>query len=195
MSEGLTLVIFVAVLLAAGFMVAAWKAYRWKLLFLVLMWTCWLVIWQPIRLLGFGIGKLAFSGNGSKVGDPVADELVKHKKVDPANVEGISVLRHGEHVCAGGKVKAVHKLVAGMTGSGKNQADLNHEIEAQLKYSDEHMILLDAKSNAELSKIVFAEAGPNDRIFYITFHSADPHSSSLRIARTEDEAADVAYNL
>lgn len=190
----MALVLVAVAVLAIGIVLAAWKAYRWKIAFWLLISPVWL-FWRLVKLTGFGVGKLAFSGNPAKVGDPVADALVSHERFDPANLKGLETLKHGEHVCAGGKVEAVHKLVAGMTGSGKNQADLNHEIEAQLRHSDEHLILLDAKPNAELSRIVYANAGPNDRIFVVSFHPGDRYSSSLWIARTRDEAADVAYNI
>jgi type IV secretory pathway TraG/TraD family ATPase VirD4 len=127
--------------------------------------------------------------------DPTSAELTPRRTVDPARMVGVERLCHGRHCSAGGVVEGPHKVVVGQTGSAKNQAELNYEVQHQLEHSDEHMVLTDVKANAEMSRIVYAYAREGDRIFVYNFHPQEPVSSSLRLFRDPDEAANLAFLL
>ena len=87
-------------------------------------------------------------------------------------------------------------MIVAMAGAGKNQTDLNYELQHQLEYSDEHIILTDPKANAPLTKVVQAYARPGvDRIFVYSFHPRDVNSSSLRLFRDPGELSDLAFML
>ncbi len=145
---------------------------------------------------GLFSGVRALGGTGvRRVSNPTSDELQRRETVDPATVPGLKGLSHGLHFTAGGVVEGPHKVVVGQTGSAKNQADLNWELQHQLEHSDEHLVLTDVKTSAEMGRIVRAYARPEDRLFVLNFHPNEPESSSLRLFRDPDEAADLAFLL
>ena len=204
---GGTLWIFALLFLGAA-VVATWVALKaggpagvLKLWFAWPAIAIWKVLLNPLRVHGsriaIDLGKSALRGGGkTKVSDPTSAELVTRRRVDPARPRGIEALGNGNHSTVGGVVGAVHKVIVGQAGSGKNQTDLNYELQHQLEYSAEHLIVIDPKKNAPLTKIVQAYARPGiDRVFSYSFHPADHDSSSLRLFKDPDEAADLAYML
>jgi hypothetical protein len=115
--------------------------------------------------------------------------------VDPARMPGLTDLGHGNHATPAGVRKGVHKVTVGMSGCGKGQTDVNYAIQHHLERSDEHLVVVDAKANAELSKVARAYMRPEDRLYVYSMHSADPESSALRLFADPDRLADVAFML
>ena len=151
------------------------------------------LLWSG-RTTASGIKELATGERTPRVSDPTNAELEQRRTVNPAHHR--DQLENGLHDTVGGQVEAVHKVIVAMAGAGKNQADLNYELQHQLKYSDEHLILTDPKANAPLTKIVQAYARPGvDRIFVYSFHPKDHHSSSLRLFCDPSELSDLAFML
>ena len=151
------------------------------------------LLWSG-RTTASGIKGLATGERIRRVSDPTNAELEQRQVVDPTRNR--NELHNGLHDTVGGQVEAVHKVIVAMAGAGKNQADLNYELQHQLEYSDEHIILTDPKANAPLTKIVQAYARPGvDRIFVYSFHPKDANSSSLRLFRDPTELADLAFML
>lgn len=195
MSESMVMVMVVATLAGIGALGVAWQVYGWRLIWFGLIALPW-ITFMILKYGGRYGGRAALRiGSGSaRVRNP--DRPVSgRRRVNPTRMPGVERLRNGLHYTAGGVVEAVHKLVVAMSGAGKNQADLNYELQHQLLYSDEHLILTDPKAKAPLSQIVRAYARPEDRIFVYSFHPRDPHSSALRLFRDPGELADLAYML
>lgn len=196
MSEDAVLLLFLGGLVVAAMLAIAWKAYEWKLVW----WAIVAPFWLSFKILKgsgwLGSRALLRAGRGrERVQDPATAELVERKAINPVRTPRIQHLEHGHHFTVGGIVEAVHKAVIGMAGSGKNQTDLNYELQYQLQYSDEHLILTDPKTNAPMTRIARAYAEPNDRVFVYSFHPKDPESSSLRLFRDPTELSDLAFLL
>lgn len=153
------------------------------------------LLWGGRRTIS-GFKGLAGGERTRRVSDPTNAELEKRREVNPVRRRGVEGLGNGLHDTVGGVVEAVHKVIVAMAGAGKNQTDLNYELQHQLQYSDEHIILIDPKANAPLTKIVLAYARPGiDRIFSYSFHPKDVASSSLRLFREPGELSDLAFML
>ena len=142
-----------------------------------------------------GLKGLTSGERQRRVSDPTNAELERRRTVRPAKERDVRALANGYHYTVGGVVEAVHKALIAMAGAGKNQTDLNYELQHQLMYSPEHIILTDPKTNAPLSKIVYAYARPEDRIFVYSFHPKDRFSSALRLFRDPGELSDLAFML
>lgn len=190
----------------------AWAARGFEGLVIVyLKWPATLLLWWPavlawrliVKPSGMWTGRaliergkaLAGKERPRRVDDPANAELEERRTVNPARMPGVRTLAHGEHFTAAGVLEAPHKVVLGQTGSAKNEADLNWEIQHQLVYGREHLVVTDVKTNAQISRIVYEHARPEDRIYVYSFHPRDPLSSSLRLFRDPDDARDLAYML
>ena len=161
------------------------------------------LLWLPVALIGRATGRaLPMAGVGlvnlmptstPQLRRPDEDEMVARRKVDPRRKP--QDLRHGKIWTPPGAVEAVSAVLVGESGSAKGQTHVNYMIEHQMLYSPEHLILLEVKPNFELSDIVYAHRRPGDRIFEYSFQAKDDLSSALALFASDEQIADVAYEL
>lgn len=184
MSENGVLILGAVVLVVLGVLYVAWRAYGWRLAWWAVAAPFWL-LWRVGRAVAFHSARGAFAGARAltgarrpRVADPERAELVPRGVSVPVRTPGLEGLRHGHHWTQAGIVKAVHKVTIAEAGAGKGQTGANYEIQYQLQHSPENLVVLEVKPNLELSKVVYAYARPQDRIWEYTFQPKDRFSSS-----------------
>lgn len=160
-----------------------------------------LVAWKVLKFAGFHGGRGAIRGiqglrgaTRPRLKDPETDELVERRAIIPDRTPMIQELKHGYHYTPAGLVKAVHMGTISEAGGGKGQTVVNYQIQFQLQYSPENLIILEVKPNLELSEIVYAYARPGDRIWEYSFQAKDRFSSSIAVTDVT-RMRDVAHSL
>lgn len=177
-----TLILFGVALFGLMMLYFAWRAYEWKLVFWAFA-APFYVAWKLLSLSGFlGSRALLRIGRGrERVRDPESAELIEREAINPTRTPQVQQLSHGYHWTPAGLIKGVHMGIIAESGAAKGQTIINYQVQHQLQYSDEHLIILEVKPNLELSSIVRAYARPEDRIWEYTMQPKDRLSSAIAI--------------
>lgn len=152
------------------------------------------------RLLGRGAvagaryGIPALMNQRRRVSDPEKVELVERERSIPNRTPGLEDLQHGLHWTPAGLIEDVHMGSIALSGGAKGQTIANYQIQFQLQYSPENLLILEVKPNQELSKVAAAYARPGDRFFVYTLHPHNKKSSGLYVPQGR-ELEDFAHSL
>lgn len=162
------------------------------------------IVGFSLKLAGKGVAKVLgraafevadFKGRVERAPDPEAP-LVRFEERRPmeppsANAGARPKIEHGDwYVFARTYREAVHMVMVGAPGAGKDQAGVMPMLKAQLEHSDEHLVILDPKR--ELRRSLSPYLRPDDRVFVYSFSRKTGASGSLSVALDEEDVADVA---
>lgn len=185
----------VAVVVGALVLWILWKAYGFKLVVWIIAAPIVLTV-KVLVLTGWFIARRATNSGRRQVGDIDQDELLERRAINPSRTPKRQTLSHGKHYTPAGLVEGVHLATIAEAGSGKGQTLINYQIQYQLQYSNENLLVLEVKPNLELSNIIYAYARPEDRIWEYSMQAKDSRSSAIAVTdptRIRDLSRSLTY--